>query len=205
MWSWLEFPADPERWASPCGSPSHHWLLASSLRCSFISWVLSIGSFFLVIYFLPSYLFLYIHPFLLYTLVCAIFLFFCFWGLGLVSFCYLTLQSRLACFTWCSNPILLMWYHSSAVGWKTFVVWRFMKNQHLWSVWIHAGYNGGMFAQCNCMFHMVIILPKSTALMAKLCRESSVFIHIAKIWAETVVKVGYPTGVSFIVTLFYLL
>lgn len=129
-----------------------------------------------------TFLFIFVHSPIstVYACVCN-FPFFFFWPC-----------TWLACFTWCSNQILLMWYHSSAVGWKTFVVWRFMKNQHLWSVWIHAGYNGGMFAQCNCMFHMVIVLPKSTTLMAELCRESSVFIHIAKIWAVTVVKVGNP-------------
>lgn len=58
--------------------------------------------FFFVIYFLPSYLFLYICPFLLYTLVCAItsyFPFISFWSWTCIQYASVVglVQSRLAC------------------------------------------------------------------------------------------------------------
>lgn len=158
MWLWLEFPADPERWASPCSSSSHHWLLASSLCCSFITWVLSIGSFFFVIYFLPSYLFLYICPFLLYTLVCAIFLFFSFWSWT----CFLLSFDSAEQF-----GLLHVMLKPNSTYLVSLICCRledicslgFYEEQHLWSVWIHAGFNGFQrwhVCTLQCMYHMHI-------------------------------------------------
>lgn len=156
MWLWLEFPADPERWASPCSSSSHHWLLASSLCCSFITWVLSIGSFFFVIYFLPSYLFLYICPFLLYTLVCAIFLFFPFFLV--LDLCILLLSAE-------QFGLLHVMLKPNSTYLVSLMCCRledicslgFYEEQHLWSVWIHAGFNGFQrwhVCTLQCMSHM---------------------------------------------------
>lgn len=94
MWLWLEFPADPERWASarsPLVSP-----LALGFLFVLLLYYMGIVHRFIFLcnlFYIFLFIFVLICPFLLYTLVCAIFYSFFFFGLLYIPFLLLTGQS----------------------------------------------------------------------------------------------------------------
>lgn len=131
---WLEFPADPERWAS-CRSPSASPPpppppapgVLSLLLLYYMGIVRRLVFLCNLFFLLRSYLFLYfVCPFLLYTLSVCNFPFFKFdflcIFLCLFGFFFLLGRAVSLCFTWRSDTILLMWCHSNAEGWRL-VVW----------------------------------------------------------------------------------
>lgn len=95
MWLWLEFPADPERWAS-ARSPLVSPLALGFLFVLLLYYMGIVHRFIFLCNLFYTFLFIFvlICPFLLYTLVCAIFLLIFFLVFCIFLYC-LTGQSSL--------------------------------------------------------------------------------------------------------------
>lgn len=118
---WLEFPADPERWAS-CRSPSASppppapgvlsllllYYMGIVRRLLFLC---NLFSSYLLIYFCTLFAHFYCIRFL-----CAIFHFLVLFSLY-ISLLFWLGKAVSLCFMWRSDTILLMWCNSNAEGW----------------------------------------------------------------------------------------